>query len=107
MHTVKAKLGQADAGDNEAKLMTKLAPDWVRTSDPVIRRPARYRWPTAPALQSLQTTTYINPLNAIHCFSPSLIVSSIQLRNISPIQTENVYTNQLGEMFLIQQNVSV
>ena len=36
MHIVKAKLGQPDAGD-EAKLMTKLAPEWVRTSDPVIR----------------------------------------------------------------------
>ena len=29
--------------------MTKLAPEWVRTSDPVIRIPARYRWTTAPA----------------------------------------------------------
>ena len=34
---------------NEAKLMTKLAPEWVRTSDLVIRSPARYRWTTAPA----------------------------------------------------------
>ena len=49
VHIVYAKLGQADAGDNEAKLMTKLAPDWLRTSDPVIRSPARYRWTTAPA----------------------------------------------------------
>ena len=49
MHIVLAKLGQADAGDNEAKLMTKLAPEWVRTIDPVIRSPARYRWTTAPA----------------------------------------------------------
>ena len=30
--------------------MTILAPEWVRTSDPVIRSPARYRWTTAPAL---------------------------------------------------------
>ena len=30
--------------------MTKFAPEWVRTSDPVIRSPARYRWTTAPAL---------------------------------------------------------
>ena len=44
-----AKLGQADTGNNEAKLMTKLAPEWVRISDPVIRSPARYRWTTAPA----------------------------------------------------------
>ena len=29
--------------------MTKLAPEWVRSSDPVIRSPARYRWTTAPA----------------------------------------------------------
>ena len=29
--------------------MTKLAPEWVRTNDPVIRSPARYRWSTAPA----------------------------------------------------------
>ena len=51
MHIVYAiKLGQADAGDNEAKLITKLAPEWVRTSDPVIRSPARYRWTTAPPL---------------------------------------------------------
>ena len=29
--------------------MTKLAPEWVQTSDPVIRSPSRYRWTTAPA----------------------------------------------------------
>ena len=29
--------------------MTKSAPEWVRTSDPVIRSPAHYRWTTAPA----------------------------------------------------------
>ena len=29
--------------------MTKLAPEWVRTSDPVIRSPGRYCWTTAPA----------------------------------------------------------
>ena len=32
--------------------MTKLAPEWVRTSDPVIRSPERYRWTTAPASDS-------------------------------------------------------
>ena len=34
--------------------MTKLAPEWVRTSDPVIRSPARYRWTTAPAQRYVQ-----------------------------------------------------
>ena len=53
MHIGQAKLGQADAGENEAKLMTKPAPEWVRTSDPVIRSPARYRWTTAPACPTL------------------------------------------------------
>ena len=33
--------------------MTKLAPEWVRTSDPVIRSPARYRWTAAPATEQL------------------------------------------------------
>ena len=33
--------------------MTKLAPEWVRTSDPVIRSPARYRWTTATASRRL------------------------------------------------------
>ena len=42
-------MGQADAGDNEVKLIMKLAPEWVRTNDPVIRSSAHYRWATAPA----------------------------------------------------------
>ena len=52
VHIVWAKLVQADTGDGEAKLMTKLAPEWVRTSDPVIGIPARYRWTKAPAYNS-------------------------------------------------------
>ena len=36
--------------------MTKLAPKWVRTSDPVIRSPARYRWTTAPTVHLQQIT---------------------------------------------------
>ena len=38
--------------------MTKLAPEWVRTSDPVIRSPARYRWTTAPAYL-IQMTSHV------------------------------------------------
>ena len=34
--------------------MTKLAPEWVRTSDPVIRSPVRYRWTTAPACKMVK-----------------------------------------------------
>ena len=49
MHIAQAKLGQASAGDNEVKLMMNHAPEWVQTSDPVIRSPARYPWTTALA----------------------------------------------------------
>ena len=66
MHIVLAKLGQADAGDNEAKLITKLAPEWVRTSDPVIRSPARYRWTTVPALGGM-FLTLLNVLRPLFC----------------------------------------
>ena len=39
--------------------MTKLAPEWVGSSDPVIRSPARYRWTTTPALEfSLKRNGY-------------------------------------------------
>ena len=43
--------------------MTKLAPEWVRTSDPVIRSPARYRWTTAPALPKLLETVLVSLSN--------------------------------------------
>ena len=33
--------------------MTKLAPEWVQTSDPVIRSPARYRWTTGARLGTI------------------------------------------------------
>ena len=62
-------MGQADAGDNEAKLITKLAPEWVRTSDPVIRSPARYRWTTAPACITLEDK------ERIQCFNLESLVS--------------------------------
>ena len=40
--------------------MTKLAPEWVRTSDPVIRSPACYRWTTAPAVPLIEDR-WLNP----------------------------------------------
>ena len=61
MNIALAKLGQAEAGENEAKLMTKLAPESVRTSDPVIRSPARYRWTTAPAFIDQENNLLISP----------------------------------------------
>ena len=46
--------------------MTKLAPEWVRTSDPVIRSPARYRWTTAPANNSNEDK-YIICVDSLSC----------------------------------------
>ena len=37
--------------------MMKLGPEWFRTSDPVIRRPERYRWTTAPAHKCFKRKT--------------------------------------------------
>ena len=45
---VALNLAQASAGDNEIKLMMEDDPEWVRTSNPVIRSPARYIWTTEP-----------------------------------------------------------
>ena len=95
MHIVYAKLGQADAGDNEAKLKTKLAPEWVRTSDPVIRSPARYRWTTAPAgnadeerLFSLCTKNKTN-------FQGSLYIFKLSIYLVTPHAINGIQTNQL------------
>ena len=47
--------------------MTKLAPEWVRTSDPVIRSPARYRWTTAPAsVRKVNLAPHRYERNCIH-----------------------------------------
>ena len=46
--------------------MTNLAPEWVRTSDPVIRSPARYRWTTAPAQISVEETYIMKERKYIH-----------------------------------------
>ena len=75
VNIVSAKLGQADAGDNEAKLMTKLAPEWVRTSDPVIRIPARYRWTMAPALKIIGHVEVIgvSSMNVLDVFNSKRI----------------------------------
>ena len=49
--------------------MTKLAPEWVRTNDPVIRSPARYRWTTAPAsLYAMNNFLYHGIQKAVHPF---------------------------------------
>ena len=87
VHIVQAKLGQADAGDNEAKLMTKLAPEWVRSSDPVIRSPARYRWTTAPAPHNVRGGLLIDlTIVAIALLSIQFHSSSLTSHNGMSVQ---------------------
>ena len=62
--------------------MTKLAPEWVRTSDPVIRSPARYRWTTAPAFVIM--TAWVNYICSGY---GSLIITTHQEQLISFIQS--------------------
>ena len=82
VHIAYAKLGQADTGDNGAKLMTKLAPEWVRTSDPVIRSPARYQWTTAPAGNDIEAEISVN---VFLFFLPSNKFPNYNFRQISRI----------------------
>ena len=65
--------------------MTKLAPEWVRTSDPVIRSPARYRWTSGArhtAGRNRQTDEW-SPVAALEN-----TVSRMQ-RDLEDLQTEN------------------
>ena len=49
--------------------MTKLAPEWVRTSNPVIRSPARYRWTTTPVKPSLRSALNNSILTVTHAYA--------------------------------------
>ena len=83
--------------------MTKLAPEWVRTSDPVIRSPARYRWTTAPAFHVIWGHNYV------YLFPPfSLIAKTLQKVRadvseaimIAPIWPTQVWFCQLMELLI-------
>ena len=52
---VYAKLGQASEKNNNVILMIKHTPEWVHTSNPVIRSPARCIWTTEPASEYSRT----------------------------------------------------
>ena len=54
--------------------MTKLAPEWVRTSDPVIRSPACYCWTTARALSISRLVVLIPYVGIADGFAANLAV---------------------------------
>ena len=68
--------------------MTKLAPDWVQTNDPVIRSPARYRWTTAPAYEDGNAI-----VNKIDHFSSYNGLSEDDKCNIFPMALKNRSSN--------------
>ena len=76
--------------------MTKLAPEWVRTSDPVIRSPARYRWTTAPAFsascKSFMMPYFHSPSSHILLNNPTKPVVKY-LADVLAFDNECYYTN--------------
>ena len=64
--------------------MTKLAPEWVRTSNPV-RSPARYRWTTAPAYPTTDVIYVLIPDN-----------TTCSAAEISPADLQHVIGIRLG-----------
>ena len=82
--------------------MTKLAPEWVRTNDPVIRSPARYRWATAPAAYS--TPIY----ESIENLDNSRIPVSDSLRDDTVIDTsiQNVSLSSDSDSITISSSIS-
>ena len=63
--------------------MTKLAPEWVGTSHPVIRSPARYRWTTAPTRCKTGNGDYMY-LAAQLCFVLDALVVLCQCKTYYP-----------------------
>ena len=61
--------------------MPKLAPEWVRTSDPVIRSPARYRWTTAPAQNEASDVIDKNQMKHTGCVYIGEILAGNQVIN--------------------------
>ena len=72
IHIVYNTLGQASAGENVVKLVMKHAPEWIRTSDPVIRNPVGYLWTTALA----DITNNIYNWDNVHLGSSSVTIYS-------------------------------
>ena len=87
--------------------MTKLAPEWVRTSDPVIRSPARYRWTTAPASVSEEDAASPDPSadSAEGCFScGGLTHTTDQCRTLDesfPFLPTGWQAEQIGDQFIL------
>ena len=74
--------------------MTKLAPEWDRTGDPVIRSPARYRWTTAPALPHAVLNILISSL------SHTTRLLRLKLEKLQQILKPNSLLNQARKSLL-------
>ena len=73
--------------------MTKLAPEWVRPSDPVIRSPACYRWTTAPADNFVVpniSPDYVMPADTPRHVKPYIVVFAFWISDLMAIAVESV-----------------
>ena len=82
--------------------MTKLAPEWVRTSDPVIRSPARYRWATAIDLMRqsvfLSSWDYPSLIFTVH-IHVSVAENLVEgARNLSEIRPKPLYKENINQI---------
>ena len=92
--------------------MTKLAHEWVRTSDPVIRSPARYRWTTAPTIITAVYDTCVScnihlslyrvsqkkksPLTKYNTTALNREINEIHFRDIDPdVHADTRYKNSI------------
>ena len=77
--------------------MTKLAPEWVRTCDPVIRSPARYRWTTAPALaksREIRVEVHASAVDGKSSRSVRSVTRSNRLSHVSSVSTARIKEEQ-------------
>ena len=71
--------------------MTKFVPEWVRTSDPVIRSPARYRWTTTPAFLSVAVACGVRLSCSVFTVYSVLLSMSLVARALSIARRLQVY----------------
>ena len=82
--------------------MTKLAPEWVRTSDPVIRSPVCYRWIMAPAHTLMWNTSHSYYIMNLSGFEPATHHGACTHRsNITDVATQYSYITLVLPLYLI------
>ena len=88
--------------------MTKLAPEWVRTSDPVIRSPARYRWTTTPATDVHGEYNLTYELNFNNVGNSTCMKCQINMAFINEVPCVKLHLVTLSvKMYLVKKNTMI